>query len=477
MASPFITLDKIVVKAGAVTLLHESSWQINHGQHWVIIGPNGAGKSTLAKALWGGTRIVSGKVHYHQKNFSKKKIGYVSFELHQNIISQETREEEFRHFANKMEEKTLAKDIIAARNAKLLNAVAAKMEIKFLLTRSITALSTGEMRKVLIARALVKNPKLLILDEPFDGLDVDSRKSLKRSISALMSKDISIILVVHHLEEILPEITNVLFVKNGRIFLQGTKSQILTPKNLKLLYKNHSAKDTDKKMPASKPLAPAKTSGKSLIKMKNVTVKYGKTKALNNFSWEMKDGENWCILGPNGSGKSTIVKLITAENVQGYANHVEIFGQKLGSHESIWALKKEIGIVSSEFQIQYRKNMTAFDVICSGFYDSIGLYRRPTEEQKKLTEKWLKSLQISALKDWNFEHLSYGQKRMVLLARAMIKSPKLLILDEPCHGLDLKNKNKILKVVKAISQTSTNLLYITHHEEEILPTITHFLKL
>jgi molybdate transport system ATP-binding protein len=201
-----------------------------------------------------------------------------------------------------------------------------------------------------------------------------------------------------------------------------------------------------------------------LIEMKDTTVQYHGHVVIDHLNWVMRRGENWAILGPNGSGKSTILKLILGDNLQGYANQVILFGRQKGTGETVWEIKKRIGAVSSELQIQYRKKMSAYDAIASGFYDSIGLYQYPTLEQKKIVDQWVQLLCIEDIARQSFHHLSYGQKRMILLARAMVKSPVLLIVDEPCHGLDIPNRKRILDLLERIGHTKTHLLYVTNHK-------------
>jgi molybdate transport system ATP-binding protein len=198
---------------------------------------------------------------------------------------------------------------------------------------------------------------------------------------------------------------------------------------------------------------------------------------LDKLNWVMKRGENWAILGPNGSGKSTILRLILGENLQGYANQITLFGKRKGTGETLWEIKKRIGAVSSELQVQYRKKMSATDVIASGFYDSIGLYQYPTPEQKEIVDRWTQLLRIEDIAKESYHRLSYGQKRMILLARAMVKSPALLIVDEPCHGLDIPNRKRILDILERIGQTQTHLLYVTNHKDEILNCVTHVLRI
>ena len=509
MVKHFITLDNITVRLQDRLILQNSFWQIESDQHWAILGPNGSGKSTLVRALWGGVPLRSGRIHFgfgDPKTSSplvpqRERIGYVSFETHQRLMEHEEMLEELREFAGKKDETTTARDVILSgistnrevtpEDEKKLLEIADLLGLQSLLERGITLLSTGEIRKTLIARALMKSPKLLILDEPFDGLDEGSRASLAESINHLMTTPIRVILVTHRAEEIAPNITHVLFVKKGRLFMQGPKEELLTSEWVSKLFDSDLlVEKEDGKYRVSYGVEKTKKIDLTffyrdvldggpdvLIQMKDTTVKYGDFIALDRFNWTMKQGENWAILGPNGSGKSTILRLILGENLQGYANQVTLFGRQKGTGETLWEIKKRIGVVSSELQIQYRKKMSAYDVIASGFYDSIGLYQYPTKEQEVVVDGWIELLSIGDIARESFHRLSYGQKRMILLARAMVKPPLLLILDEPCHGLDLLNRRRILNIVEMIGETKTNILFVTNHKDEILNCITHVIRL
>ena len=191
----------------------------------------------------------------------------------------------------------------------------------------------------------------------------------------------------------------------------------------------------------------------------------------------MKQGQNWAIVGPNGAGKTTLLNLIFGDNPQAYANEIYLFGKRRGSGESIWSIKQRIGFISPEFQIRYRKQMRVLDVVVSGFYDSVGLYRQADPEKMKMAKQWISLFGIDNLSAENFEQLSYGEQRMVLLARAVVKSPLLLILDEPCQGLDPANRKIMLDLFDLIGRTGrTQLIYVTHYPEEIPECITHVLQ-
>jgi molybdate transport system ATP-binding protein len=465
-------------------ILPNTCWEIKTNQQWAILGPNGSGKSSLARALTGDMPVVRGTITHNCQRPPRDSIGYVSLELQQRLIEREEGQDEARFFSGGIGTFIKARQTIlsTANNTDTedvdLDRIVSLLDINYLLDRSIRYLSAGEMRKVLIARALMKSPRLLILDEPFEGLDEYSRNQLAELIVDLTNQQIQIILVTHRSEEILPEISHILCLKDCRVFLKGRREEVLASGKMGQLHnENNLASLSDPKNGIGSPSLPTAKSP-VLIVLKNTTVKYGDVPVLDNLNWTMKYGENWAILGPNGSGKSTLLSLIIGDNPQAYTNEVYLFGRRRGSGESIWDIKKRVSIVSSELQVHYRKRMRVFDVVLSGFHDSIGLYRRSTGEQKSAAQHWMEIIGIyDKAKLW-FDQLSYGQKRMVLLARSMVKLPTLLVLDEPCEGLDQLNRRIILEVIDDIGkQTQTHLLYVTHHQDEIPICITKALRL
>ena len=483
-SEPLITLERVTLRLGDRMLLPGTSWEIRTGENWAILGPNGSGKSALARAIQGDCPYVRGKLIRHNPEAEGKRIGYVSFELQEEILAREELREDERFFSGRGHELT-AGELLRGKGGDpaALDRLVEILDLRPLLGHGIRTLSNGENRKLLIARALLSAPKILILDDPFAGLDAGSRPYLAAAITKLMLQGMQIILVAQRPEEVIPGISHVLLIRNGRVAMAGAREEVLTPARIRRFTGKRKA------IPAIRlPQGDTGDTGDTLrqgvpntdplVEMRNIHVAYGEYVVFDGLNWTVRRGEDWAVVGPNGSGKSTLLSLITGDNLQVYANEVYLFGKRRGEGESIWEIRRRIGVVSPELQLRYRKPVRVRDVVLSGFFDSIGLYHRPDREQEATADRWLTILGMTDLADRLFTRTSYGEKRLALIARAMVKSPELLILDEPCQGLDGANRERVLALMEEIGErTETGLIYITHHEEEMIPCIGHILRL
>jgi molybdate transport system ATP-binding protein len=328
-----------------------------------------------------------------------------------------------------------------------------------------------------MAREILKSPRLLILDEPFEGLDTQGRRRIKALIRATIEGQIPVILVTHRLAEIPSAVSHILAVKNGRIVYQGRRPATLNRQDLERLYAPGKRREIALPVCPQPRVCGHRAAGRVLIDMQQVTVRYGNVTVLDNLNWTVRTGENWAIVGPNGSGKTTLLSLVAGDNLQAYANSIELFGRRRGSGETIWDIKQQLGLVSSEFQIRYRKPLRAFEVVVSGFFDSVGLYRQASCRQCRIAFAWMKQLGCADRAKRFFQNLSQGEQRLVLLARAMVKSPLMLILDEPCQGLDRFARSRLLDLLDRMGRESeTCLLYVTHYPAEIPACTTHVLR-
>lgn len=330
-----------------------------------------------------------------------------------------------------------------------------------LLDKYIITLSSGELRKFQLTKTLFANPKLLIMDNPFIGLDAETRDQLKALLLQLAEeRDIEIMLVMSKTDDI-PS-----FVSEVKWF--GTQepvpAHVLSPAQqeaiLSLPYTDH---DYD---------------CQHVIDMKKVTIRYGERTILKDLDWTVMNGERWALSGQNGSGKSTLLSLVCADNPQSYACDITLFDRPRGSGESIWDIKKHIGYVSPEMHRSYKRNLPAIRIVASGLMDSIGLYAIPNPKDYEKCHWWLNIFGIGHLADKPFLQLSSGEQRLVLLARAFVKDPQLLILDEPLHGLDLWNRRLTKDVIETFCQRKgKTMIMVTHYQEELPNVITNSLYL
>ena len=486
-----ISLHKVSNRLWDKPILKNINWSTDLGQSWAILGPNGAGKSTLIKVILGQLPYC-GTIKRDAQISTFDKIAYVSLEQQKILVAREEKKDRYEEYSGKEQHSLSGHEFIdpeGMQTEKVLE-TAEQLGIAAILEKPLRHFSNGETRKTIIAKALLANPRLLILDEPFDGLDSASSKWLSQSISGLIQSGLAIWLVSHRFEELVPEIEHVLCLKSGKIFAQGLRSEVLNAEIMEGLYseddggktlqiKTESTEEKFERLIPQNALEATAANKKPpcIIRMRNVNVRYGENVVLENFNWSVNQGENWKIVGPNGAGKSTLLSLISGDNLQAYANQIYLFGKRRGTGESIWDIKQRIGLVSPEFQVRYREAISVLKVVLSGFFDTIGFYQAASESQKRTALNWLNFLEINELAEQDYTRLSYGQQRLILIARAMVKSPPLLILDEPCQGLDSTNRNRVLELIDHIGLNSaTQILYVTHSATDQLNCLSHELR-
>lgn len=475
----------ITVRCGAARVrdrivLPDVSWEITAGQNWTVLGPNGSGKSTLMKVLTGDVPLVGGEIIHHPP-VTEESIGHVSFEKHEELIAEDELADHARDFAGD-EGFLVVRDVLTACPDEInkTDKTWGRYGVSRLLERPLRSLSTGEIRKVLIARELARKPPVLVLDEPFGGLDARSSRNLAARLEVLMRKGLHLILVTNRRDEILPGITHLLLIRDGRIMFQGEKDAAFRHRGWKDISRPGKIRQSAVIPVIRRKAKPGadRSRPQAVIDIRNATVIYNGVTVLDRLNWTVRPGENWAVTGPNGSGKSTLLALIAGDHPQAYANEIYLFGRRRGSGESIWDIKKRIGFVSSEFQVRYRKPLSAFAVAASGFFDSVGLYREIDSGKRRRVRDLFELFGIKEIAGSMFNRLSYGERRMVLLARAMVKCPELLLLDEPCQGLDERNRRLIMDIVEFIgTRTETRLIYVTHRRDEIPACIDRELKL
>ena len=471
-----VSVKNLTVHFGHKTALNQINWAIQDKTNQVLIGPNGSGKSLLAAFLSQQLDVVHNQPHFLPGFNPQNDLAFVSFEYQKKLFAIDDYNDD-SDFLDYQDIGTTAEEIILDKTGETssLEQISNLLKIGYLLKRGIRFLSTGEMRKVLIARAMLKKPKLLIIDSPFEGLDTKSRLFMRQRLSSLIQEQ-QCLLIINEDDQIIQDFDHITCLNQGKIIASGPASEIINSEQWQKLFKPHQ-QTLSMPSPHHRFLPNTDPAASNLITMKDVSVKYGEVIALNQLTWTVNQGENWLISGPNGAGKSTLLSLITADNPQAYGQELYLFGRKRGSGETIWDIKKKIGIVTNALQLQYKVPLKALEVVLSGFFDSIGLYDQPDAEMVHIAKEWLNLLEIENIHQAYFTDLSYGEQRMLLLARAMVKQPALLILDEPCQGLDKTNRIAVLNLIDYIAQQSvTSILYVSHSHAEDLQCITNKLN-
>lgn len=476
MADILLQLDQVTVKLGAQKVLDNIDLTICKGQHWAITGQSGSGKTVLAHTL-AGRHFFSGHI---TASFGTPET------FHHSIVVVE-QQHRFKDLTNRSDfyYQQRFNSFDAAQTATVAQALLpyispdnqaeadqwiALLQIGRLMEEPLIQLSNGENKRLQLIIALLQKPTLLVLDNPFVGLDASGRTILHSILEKISTTGITLLLITTP-DQLSPCITHVATLEKGTFINAVPVAQYQAPEP-----ENSALPVTGA---ALQVLAGQPEGGfATAIKMVDVTVQYEGKYILHHINWEVKRGERWSVSGANGAGKSTLLSLITGDNPQAYANEIYLFDRRRGSGESIWDIKKKIGYVSPEMHLYFDYTATCFQAIASGLFDTIGLFRTLTPQQEALVYQWISLLQLDAKAHQGLTRLSAGEQRLTLLARALIKSPALLILDEPCQGLDRGHTQLFRQLVDTIcAQAPTTLVYVSHYREEIPACVDKFLQL
>ena len=470
MKDPILTATGICVRFEQNEILNGISLSLNAGDAIAITGASGSGKTTLGRILAGQLTPHAGDVSVAagvRRLFVEQQDQFFS------LAGQRSTYYGQRYENQGMENCPTVSEFLSrvAGADKEIPAALKQMEIEMIAERKLLQLSNGERKRTQIAAALLQKPDLLILDQPFTGLDVHSRENLSNQLATLQQSGTALVLICD--PAFIPETVKTAF-ELSRAAVGKTETASLDERLFKIL-------------------PPPAESFETIVEMKNVSVQLGGKQILKNINWTVRAGERWVLQGHNGAGKTTLLSLITADNPQGYVNDLTLFDRRRGSGESIWDIKKRIGFVSPELHLYFLRgsgifntipglnsaphetydSLSCMDVITSGFNDEIGFSSPPDDHQLHIAETWLAILNLNPLLRRLFIHASLGEQRALLLARALVKTPALLILDEPCQGLDSEQTARFITILNQICQKlKTTLIYVTHRKEEIPDCIT-----
>lgn len=472
-----IELKNAVARKPEWCLAEPVNFYLDEGEHLAITGRNGGGKSMLVDMITGKHPVAPDSISY---SFTEpyNNLKHITFRdtyggdndrtyFLQQRWNQTEIDEETPTVGSKLEEAFMLAGEDTPERREFQRHLYKLFNLEDLLDKYIILLSSGELRKYKLAANLFTKPKVLIIENPFIGLDAETRNQVKELLKMLAEeKGMQIILVLSKMDEVPDFITRVIKMDHLQFV-----SDIKVKTDFKIEHCPHAI------MVEHAPTVPPVP--EPVIHFNNVTIRYGERTILKNLNWVVLKGEHWALSGQNGSGKSTLLSLVCADNPQSYACDISLFGHKRGTGESIWDIKKHIGYVSPEMHRSYKQNIPALQIVASGLKDTIGLYYRPTEQERNVCIEWMNLFGIKHLADRKFQEISSGEQRLVLLARAFVKFPDLLILDEPLHGLDLCNRNLVKKIVDRymFEDPMRTLIYVTHYENELPNCIDNSLYL
>ncbi|MFN0254822.1 ATP-binding cassette domain-containing protein [Pedobacter ureilyticus] len=471
MSNPIVQISNFNLKYGNTTVLRDLEWTIQAGENWLLSGASGSGKTALLKAIAGLEKATEEIVVSFDKQSNakpvcqyiaqwyqfKNKEGVANFYYQQRYNVQQVQDTltvnaELAHYAKENNlNLTQAEPILEALGfAALKNA-------------QLIELSSGEHKKLQLVKALWLKPQLLLLDQPYTGLDIQSRQNLNNLLDEVTNDGVQIILVSNETE--IPACIN----RFGEI-VDGQLVEHFTfcTKNAIVIEERNIPEFLHEAPPSSSDV---------LIKMLDVNISYGEKQVLKNVNWEIKAGEKWLLQGHNGSGKSTLLSLVNGDHPQAYANEIYLFGNKRGSGESIWDIKQHIGLISPELHWYFDFNTTVWQSIASGFFDSIGLYKEIGWHKRTQVDELIEYFGLTANKNDLLAHLPLGKQRLVLLARTVIKNPELLVLDEPCQGLDAHQTLQFNTLIDGLCTTNRTLIYVSHNDDQLPRNLTHQLLL
>ena len=462
MSEPVVHITNLSLKYHHKPVLQELNWTINRGENWLLRGTSGSGKTSLAKAIaslvpFQGNISISfdphsalpGVAHYVANWFQFTDLeGQSNFYYQQRYNKQATEttatvKAELEDYGRKHQlQFSDAEKLVAA------------LGFSNLLHSTLIQLSSGEHKKLQLVRALWFKPQLLIMDQPYNGLDKLSRQNLNGLLEAISAEGTQLILISND-RELPSSIHRFAEIKDGML------SEISAGD-----YLSDLQEETVEPIPSFLSEGPV-SSAESIIKMINVNISYGDKQVLKNINWEVKAGEKWLLQGHNGSGKSTLLSLITGDHPQAYANNFYLFGHKRGSGESIWDIKKRMGLISPELHWYFDATATVRQTILSGFFDSSGLFCEPDYTKRTQADELIGYLGLEEYKDVLVNQLPLGKQRLALLGRTIIKNPELLILDEPCQGLDQQQTQYFNRLVDELCKNGTTLIYVGHFESQL----------
>ena len=490
--APYVVLEDATFRGPGGLVFANSNLSLFPGERWAIVGPSDSGQELLLAALAGKVILADGRLrHPFLENDARfvdsvfgvlppGSIAMASMKQHRQLLL--AREfHQLRWHGSFTADSTRVAEYLERGQVEQRNPFAVtdnegaqrferarqreidRFELAALLDRPLVALSNGELHRLLLARALMLDPGLLLVDEPFAGLDAHSRGTLLQILDELHAQGTGVVLAFAQPEDLSEGISHIIEVQEHGILYAGPRRKLHRPSARRAVaVSTHDS-------PADAP---------PLVEFRDVTVRQGAVILLDHVTFTINRGEHCALMGPNGSGKSTLLSLILADNPQAFANHIRVAGRQLGPGCGVWEIKALLGWVSPELDAHYPPDAGALDAVLSGFASSLGVYAEPNHDQRAAALQWLDRLGLAGIRNHPFASLATCDRRLVLLARAAVHGPSLLILDEPCLGLDQPSGERLLAAIEATALAlPAGMIFVTHDPTEIPGTVTKLLVL
>ena len=515
-AAPLAVLDNVRVSFGGRRALDGASWTLRAGECWAVFGRNGAGKSTLLRVVRGTTRpdqIDGGQVTWFPPapESSAAPHGETSPLVARALCASVSSAQQERYMRQGwlltglellltgyfdtplLYEDPGAERIAAARE------LARRLGAAHLLDARAPSMSQGQLRLMLVARALVRQPAVLLLDEVCEGLDATARDAVLRAVDQAAAQGVTVLFATHRTDQLPACLSRALLVQGGRITGEGPLDEVMANLPADSGVCAGEGLDTPDISPDIAPAAPARLPGVQgdsgaplapvLARIERGDVYVDRMHVLHAIDWTIRRGENWCVIGPNGSGKSTLLRLLHGEENVAVGGDIVWFADEnscgvarrepagQASLRDLPLLHRRVALVSDQLQATYGYDLTAEELVLTGFSGTIGLYEEPDDDQRTEAAHWLRMLGAAGLAGQRIRTLSTGQLRRVLLARALAGAPDLLLLDEPCSGLDPASRAAFLGLLGQLARAGVQMVLVTHHDGDLIPEITHVLRL